>query len=606
LKNKYFFICFFCFLFVFVFSNPSFAQEKYEYHYDQNNKLDMITEGGNLEYIIMKFIYDKNGNLIKKVHPLKTAPTLTVLSKTEHIIELSWNVISGANGYFLYQDGVKMENPITGNQYQVDLLPNRIYTFEISAFNEAGDGPKSNLVQEGTSIQAPSNLSSYDITENSVVLTWTAISGVEGYYIYQNGQKLAGPFTANIATLTLASDTRYSFEVTAFVGGTESLKSNRIQIKTLPLPPQPPTGLHAQTITSQSLNLTWDPVPGAISYYIYQKNPNTTMYTPIAETTDSYFDVFDLEPGTTYSFVVKAFNRNFSQNSNEVTVTTLNLPVSDTFEPNDTMATAYYFDPGRIDSFIYSASDIDYYKILAEVSGTIKLELVSPYQKDYDIYLYSITGQLLSSGLGINLDKITFNTNGGQFYIKIVGHNSSYSTSNVYSLDYQFTEGVGGGTYCPPGHVCTDEGESMLIFTSEKNTESRSSEPSSLPLTLEQSLILENLHLPEVTFDKKVVAYLLLSEIGAYGDIFWLEERAKITSDSRELRLIKWTMAKIGYKHSQSHPIKAFYYIATLLDEEDEEIQQWLYEKLIELTGDPIIVEKFLEKYKKLKEMASN
>jgi hypothetical protein len=78
--------------------------------------------------------------------------------------------------------------------------------------------------------------------------------------------------------------------------------------------------------------------------------------------------------------------------------------------------------------------------------------------------------------------------------------------------------------------------------------------------------------------------------------------RVKITSDPKELRLIKWTMAKVGYKHSKNKPKKAFYYVAILLDDEDDEIQVWAYEKLVELTGDPKMVDKFLKRYKKDKE----
>jgi YD repeat-containing protein len=540
-------------------------------------------------------------NLINAKTLLEGPTNLTAPTMTNSSVQLNWTAVTGANSYNIYQNGIKLVTFSSTNSFNVtNLSPNTDYNFQVSAIIGDSESDKSNLINVKTLLQGPTNLVASTITNSSVQLNWTAVSGASSYKIYQNGITLVTSSLTNSFNVTnLSPNTNYTFQVTAMISSSESGKSNQISIKTSP---PAPTGLQVNDITTNSLTLSWSSVSGASTYYVYQKESSGSMYTQIATTILPSINIQNLSPGTTYSFVVRSFNGSLGPQSNEIVSTTLNAPDSDTFEPNNSIATAYYFDPGRIDSFVYSALDVDYYKILAEVSGTINLELISPYLEDYDIYLYSDSGQLLSSGLGINRDRITYNTNGGYFYIKIVGHNSSYSTSNVYSLDYQFTQGTGGGAYCPPGHVCTDEGETMMSFTSEEDTALTSSEPFSLSITPEQSLTLENLYLPEVTFDKKVEAYLLLSEIGAYGDIQWLEEKLKITSDPRELRLIKWTLAKIGYKHSKNKPEKAYYFIATLLDEEDEGIQEWIYEKLVELTDDPKSVEKFLKRYKEKKE----
>jgi hypothetical protein len=526
LKKLYLVIGFLCILFTFSIADVSFAQSTYSYQYDNNGKLKEVYKDGNL---IMTFVYDDNGNLTKKVVPLQGPTNLTASLITYNSVQLSWTPIQGASSYSIYQNGVKLSNTVVTNSVNVsNLTPNTDYSFQVTAIINSLESGKSNQINVKTLLFAPTNLIASSLTSNSVLLSWTGVSGANSYNIYQNGVKLTTSSTTNSYSVgNLNPNTTYTFSVAASIGSTESSKSNQITVKTLPIQLSAPTGLFYENITTNSLTLYWNPVSGATTYYIYRKEPSATMYTHIATTTLTSKDIQNLNSGTTYSFVVRAYNGNLSPNSNEVIATTLNAPISDTFEPNNSISTAYYIEPGRIDSFIYSPIDVDYYKIMADVSGIINLELVSPYMKDYDIYLYSNSGQLLSSDMRFNGDRITYNTNGGQFYIKIVGHNSNYSTSNVYSLNYQFTQGTGAGSYCPPKLVCRDDGETMLSFTSEGDTELTSSEPSFRSITPEQSLTLENLYQPEVTFDEKVEAYVLLSEIGVSEDIYWLEEESK-------------------------------------------------------------------------------
>jgi chitodextrinase len=517
LKQKSFFIVFFVLLLTLVFSNHSFAANKYRYEYDENNRLEYIYEN---DVLVISFIYDDNGNLIEKKYLLQAPSNFKAGTITDTRVELSWNAIAMASGYYIYQDGVKVGVSFTANNASINVKPNTAYTFEVSAFNENGEGPK----------------------------------------------------------------------------------STKLTIQTLPTPTLAPTGLIANNIQSRSLTLSWNPVQGASQYYIYQKSPNSTMYSKVGTSLGNSFDVSNLAVNTSYSFVIRAYNGNLSANSNELQVTTLNVLDADTFEPNDTISSAHSINLDTTESYIFSSSDVDYYHIFGDVIGSLNISLNSPNYKDYDIYLYSSSGNLLASGSGIgNYDQISYRNSGGDYYIKVVG-NGDYSTSMSYSLSVNISS-TGGSTCDSSRFVCPDDGATTMSLAFSNDTSTDIIQDPATPIELSSDAIstIDSFYQVNSSLEQKIKLYELLGEVGMSGDIQWLRDRTLITSDSEEHKWIKWTIAKLGYKYSINNPKKAFSYIESLLDEEDEQIRKWVYEKLVELTKDSPAVENFLNKYEEKK-----
>ena len=125
---------------------------------------------------------------------------------------------------------------------------------------------------------------------------------------------------------------------------------------------------------------------------------------------------------------------------------------NDTYEPNDTMATAYAITSGTTyNSYIYTSSDVDYYKLTTTSSGTIAVTLTN-LPKDYDLYLYNSSGtQLAKSENGSTTsESISYSASAaGTYYIKVIGYNGYYSTSQAYALKATFTGGGSGGNLDP-------------------------------------------------------------------------------------------------------------------------------------------------------------
>ncbi|MFB6693467.1 chitinase [Streptomyces virginiae] len=61
-------------------------------------------------------------------------------------LTLSWNAVSGASGYHVYQDGVRVQSVSATSAPISGLAPSTSYSFQVSAYNAAGEGPKSAAV----------------------------------------------------------------------------------------------------------------------------------------------------------------------------------------------------------------------------------------------------------------------------------------------------------------------------------------------------------------------------------------------------------------------------------------------------------------------------
>ncbi|MFF1637392.1 chitinase [Streptomyces sp. NPDC058251] len=87
--------------------------------------------------------------------PAPTVPAtpagLAVSSTTSSSVSLSWNTVSGATGYNVYQGGTKVQ-AVTGTSATVSgLAASTSYSFQVTATNSAGESAKSSTVTGTTS-----------------------------------------------------------------------------------------------------------------------------------------------------------------------------------------------------------------------------------------------------------------------------------------------------------------------------------------------------------------------------------------------------------------------------------------------------------------------
>jgi fibronectin type 3 domain-containing protein len=199
----------------------------------------------------------------------------------------------------------------------------RILSLALSAAEVAvlGDAP-----------DAPTNLVGLAISPTRIQLNWDAVAGAENYVIYRG----TGPGNAVFYTNTDADDSQYdnghilpeettSWQVGVVVNGLISPPSNEV-VLTTPGAPPPPTNVTATAVSQTRINLSWDAVPSASKYYVYQSTGGGAFIfkgTALATT----FGATGLMANTMYTYVVRTVaNDNVTQSVDSAPASATTLP----------------------------------------------------------------------------------------------------------------------------------------------------------------------------------------------------------------------------------------------------------------------------------------
>ncbi|QGY46289.1 T9SS type A sorting domain-containing protein [Maribellus comscasis] len=185
------------------------------------------------EYVFEVEAFDASGNKSEKVllvvstidETVPSVPSDLAATATETSIRFSWTASTdnvGVAGYIIYLDGdsIDMVTETTFIVTGLDVISE--YTFEVQAFDEAGNESEKALLTVSTTDETapsvPSGLSAV-ASDTSAVLSWIASAdnvGVTGYIVYLNGDSIATVIDTTFTVVNLEADTEYTFEVEAF------------------------------------------------------------------------------------------------------------------------------------------------------------------------------------------------------------------------------------------------------------------------------------------------------------------------------------------------------------------------------------------------------
>lgn len=163
-----------------------------------------------------------------------------VRSKTGSMITLQWNPVAGASYYRLFQEGVSENVGATNDPIQGvgNLRPNTSYRFRVAAVDAHGKtGPYSAWVSaktSGATLKAPAGLKVRKVTNHSVTLAWSKVSGADGYRIYRSdsGYNVGASKDASVTISGLSPNKTYKFAVRAEAGNTIGPQSHWVSVRT--------------------------------------------------------------------------------------------------------------------------------------------------------------------------------------------------------------------------------------------------------------------------------------------------------------------------------------------------------------------------------------
>ncbi len=272
---------------------------------------DTATNGGKTSYAIKaRSEYGLSGYKAKSIFYL-FAPTLSI-SNTKTGVKLTWKENPKADTYYVYRktDSQKSWTRIgdTSKNYFEDKKAKAgvTYTYTIKCEKEPNMSGYNRTGWKYRFLKTPVQ-SSVSNTYGAVVVKWNKIAGATGYIVYRkvNGAKnwtnLGKVKTTSYTDKNVVNKSNYTYAIRAYYGNsTSSYNTGKIN-KYLAAPKLKVSN------TLSGIQLKWDKVSGASSYYLYRKVGNATKWTKIATVTRNSYTDLNVKTGVKYTYTIKAY-----------------------------------------------------------------------------------------------------------------------------------------------------------------------------------------------------------------------------------------------------------------------------------------------------------
>ena len=326
------------------------------------------------------------------------------------------------------------------------------------------------------SCAAPFELNTTNIIPTSATVNWSALTSSVSYSVEYSVAgsgvwiNAASSTTSKSVSLTgLSPATVYYWRVSS--NCTSASSNYRVLQFATPIACGDPPGLSTTNITSGSATLSWGAVPNALNYDVeYRQSSLNTWIGAVTGTTSLSYSLSGLSELTSYDWHVHANCSAGAGNYTQASFTSVR-DCNNIYEPNNTSKQAKEIYLGNsIYAGISTVSDVDWFKVTVpnHYNNAMLFSLFN-LPMDYDLYVYSNTLKLLGSSTltGTSNEFVIYNSNSRRatYYIKVVGKNGAYNTSQCYSLGAQLTSTAGSASSKSyPANEVTNISDKQLLY----------------------------------------------------------------------------------------------------------------------------------------------
>ena len=262
-----------------------------------------------------------------KIPEVPVAPANLTATPGNAVVTLSWTASADATGYDVkrattdggpYTQLAQLAAPTSGFT-DSSVTNGTTYYYVVQTLTAAGSSADSAPVSAtpgapGGSPGAPANLKATP-GDAVVTLTWTASAGATGYNVKRATTsggpyaQLAAPTSSGYTDSSVINGVTYYYVVSTLTAAGES--ANSAQVSATPMAPgvspAAPTNLTA-TPGNAVVTLTWTASTGATGYNVKRATTSGGPYTQLAAPSSNGYTDSSVSNGTTYYYVVSAFN----------------------------------------------------------------------------------------------------------------------------------------------------------------------------------------------------------------------------------------------------------------------------------------------------------
>jgi hypothetical protein len=231
---------------------------------------------------------------------------------TQTSATLSWGIVQGATSYTLQYKTSSASTwtsvSITTNSRSITgLIAGTGYVWQVKANCSVYSSQAAFTTLTSTTCPSPVQLSSTNITQTGVTLSWGAVTGALSYTV-QYKTPAASTWTSLTATTNsrtlsgLTSGTNYVWQVKANCSVYSPQSSFTTAVST---GCSAPSQLATTNVTQTGATVSWGSVMGATGYTIQYKTSTASIWTTLTTTTTSR-TLSGLTSGTNYMWQVKA------------------------------------------------------------------------------------------------------------------------------------------------------------------------------------------------------------------------------------------------------------------------------------------------------------
>lgn len=361
----------------------------------------LVSEGANVQAVEVKL----------------AAPTLTLTAKDYKTVTMSWQKVSGADGYQIKYNGKTIDKK-SATSCSVSAVPSVAATYQVRAYKTVKDGTQkiySSWSKKSitTQLKAPVIKSAKVKNGRSVAISWSAVDGASAYQLFVDGTHVA---TKTETSYTYISDKvltwgkSHKIEVRAIriVNGERKYGPKSTKAVKVTMKPAQPALSSATAKTYNSVQVKWKKVSGANGYELLRKADNG-KYKKIArvkgEKTVSYLDK-KASLGVKYTYTVRAYWQSTSkiQTSSYATKgvsakTKLEAPVMRKATTGKEKITVKWKSADGAQGYIiYRQTEKGKFKKLATVKGASTLSYTDKKIKENVKYTYKVKAYRVSAG----------------------------------------------------------------------------------------------------------------------------------------------------------------------------------------------------------------